>query len=186
MVPAMRSSLGKHALAAAAVCVLAASPAHAEKNKKVASALAGTGTGIASALILSSFLIHPQDEQVYLPTFYSGIGLSIFAPSLGHFYAGRYFTVGMAIRGTAAAVAAIGIAQKQDQKCVGNDSIPNCPTVTANGLVLVSLAAIAYIGGVAYDVRDAPNAVEHYNKMHVSVIPKLMPHGGGLALTGSF
>lgn len=181
MVPAMRSFL-----VAVVLCAFASAPAHAEKRKKVASALAGTGTGVASALILTSFLVHPENEQVYLPTFYAGIGLSVFAPSLGHFYAGRYFTLGMAIRGASAAVAAIGIAQKQDQRCIGDDTVRNCPTVTATGMVLVSLAAIAYIGGVSYDVRDAPNAVEQYNKHHASLFPTVMPHGGGLALTGSW
>lgn len=178
MVPAMRSAL-------VVAVLLAAAPAHAEKSEKVASALAGTGTGIASALVLSSFLVHPQDEQVYLPTFYAGIGLSVFAPSLGHFYAGRYLTIGMAIRAGAAGIAAIGLGQKQDGACDANPR-DNCPTITGGGLTLISLAAIAYIGGVAYDVRDAPNAVEHYNKYHAQLLPTAMPHGGGLALIGSF
>jgi len=164
---------------------LATGTAHAEKSKRTATILAASGTAVASVLVMSSVLVHPQSEEIYKPTLYAGLGLALVTPSLGHFYAGRYLTIGMGIRGAAAALAGIGFAQKKDAAC-HTDPRQNCPIVTGGGLVLISLAAIAAVGGVAYDVHDAPNAVEHYNRSHAMLVPVATPHGGGLALTGEF
>jgi hypothetical protein len=168
--------------------LLASTSARAEKSETTAKALAGTGTGVAGALVLSSFLIHPQNEDVSQPLLYSGLGLGMVAPSFGHWYAGHWLTWGMAIRTAAAAITVYGVSLKHPQAC--DDALPGevkmCESVTAKGLTLISLAAIAYIGGVAYDVRNTPDAVERYNKFHASLVPTAMPHGGGVAITGQF
>ncbi len=161
------------------VCI--ASPAHAEKKRKTAQALAGLGVGFSSALVLSSFLINVNDGTVYRPTFYAGLGTSIATPSLGQWYAGKYLTVGMAIRAGGALLAAYGISQRQDQRCI-LDSTKNCPKISDKGITILGLAAIAYIGGVAYDVVDTPHAVDHYNKTHAAmIVPTATDHGVGLA-----
>ena len=164
---------------------LATTTAHAEKSKRTATILAASGTAVASVLVVSSVLVHPQSEEVYKPTLYTGLGLALVTPSLGHFYAGRYLTIGMGIRAAAAVLAGIGFSQKKDAAC-HDDPRSNCPIVTGGGLVLISLAAIAGIGGIAYDVQDAPDAVESYNRRHAMLTPVANPHGAGLALIGEF
>jgi hypothetical protein len=173
------------ALVIAAGLLLIASPAHAEKKKKTALALTGVGTGVSGGLVLASFLVHPQDLEVNKPLLYTGLGSSIVTPSLGHFYAGKYLTVGMGIRAAAAGLALYGVSQNQDQPC-DIDPTQNCPTLTGTGFTFIALATIAYIGGVAYDVRTTPDAVESYNKLHVQLLPTVTRGGGGLALGGSF
>jgi hypothetical protein len=173
------------ALVIAVGLLLVSSPAHAEKKKKTALALTGVGTGVSGGLILASFLVHPQDLEVNKPLLYTGLGTSIVTPSLGHFYAGKFFTVGMGIRAAAAGLAAYGVSQNQDQPC-DVDPNQNCPTLTGTGFTVLALAAIAYIGGVAYDVRTTPDSVERYNKFHAQLVPTVTRGGGGLALGGRF
>jgi hypothetical protein len=177
--------------------VLAATPASAEtaspppnppgaKSEKTAKALVAGGTIFSSGLIIASFLVNLNEGTAYLPTLYAGVGTSIITPSLGQLYAGQYLTIGMGIRGVAAGIALWGYSKKQDQPCT---DVPNtnCPTTTATGLVMISLAAIAYIGGVAYDVRDTPNAVSRYNKRLANKRgASLTPTRNGVALVGRF
>jgi hypothetical protein len=165
------------------LCLLA-SPALAEKKRKTALLLSGVGTGVSSGLVLSSFLIK-SDHTVYDPTFYAGLATSIVTPSLGEWYAGKWFTVGMGIRAGGALMAVYGISQTQDQHCFV-DPTQNCPTLTGTGFTVLSIAAIVYIGGVVYDVLDAEDAVEGYNRHHVMLTPTATHGGGGMALVGTF
>ena len=173
------------ALLIAAGLLLVASPAHAEKKKKTAIALAATGTGVSGALVLTSFLVHPQEGEAYKPLLYTGLGTSIVTPSFGHFYAGQYLTIGMGIRAAAVGMALYGVSQNQDQPC-DIDPTQNCPTLTGRGFTVLALATIAYIGGVAYDIRTTPDSIEHYNRYHVQITPTATRGGGGLALGGRF
>jgi hypothetical protein len=168
----------------AAVIVCLAGPAHAEKKRKTAVALAGAGTAVTAGLVLSSFLV-PADGTVFKPTFYAGLGTSIVTPSLGQFYSGTYFSIGMGIRAGAAIAAIIGIAQTRDDRCFID---PNeiCPTLTGTGFAILSVAAIGYIGGIAYDLLDTPKAVERRNRASVMVAPTVTDRSAGLALVGSF
>jgi len=173
------------ALVIVAGLALVASPAHAEKKKKTAIALTAAGTGFSGGLVLASFLVHPQAGEANKPLLYTGLGTSVVTPSLGHFYAGRYLTIGMGIRAAALGLAAYGISQNQDQPC-DIDPTENCPTLTGRGFTVLALATIAYIGGVAYDVRTTPDSVEHYNRYHVQLMPLATHNSGGLAIGGRF
>ncbi len=168
--------------------LLAASPARAEKSEKTSVALAATGTGVSSALILAAFLVDAQDADVHMPTLYAGIGTSVITPSLGHLYSEQWLTIGMGIRAAAGALALYGLSQKEDHACLTRPA-DNCPETTGTGLTIVSLAAIAYIGGIAYDVRDAGAAARRYNKRQgttATITPTAVRHGAGLSLVGSF
>jgi hypothetical protein len=161
-------------------------PMEGAKSERTAMWLSGGATGASSALILASFLVHPQQGGVYEPTLYIGVGTSIITPSLGQIYAGQYVTVGMGIRGASALIALYGASRKQDQACV-SDSTANCPSITGGGLTIISLAAIAYIGGIAYDVRDASHAVKRYNAKRTRILgASLVPTRNGAALAGHF
>ena len=167
----------------------AATPAAAEKKRKTAIALTATGVGVSSGLVVASFFINGGDTrgEVHRPTFYAGLGTSIVTPSLGQWYAGKYLTVGMAVRAGGALLAAYGSSLKQDKRCGdGPDPDRNCPQISGNGYTVLSIAAIAYIGGMAYDVIDTPDAVAEHNRTHVMLTPTAGPHTAGLALVGSF
>ena len=182
MVPAMRTAVLVSVLVAAA-------PAHAEKSEKVSVGLAAAGTGVSSALVLSAFLVDAQNAEVNMPLLLAGLGSSVVTPSLGHLYSEQWLTIGMAIRGAAGALVLYGVSSKQDQPCITRPT-ENCPEITSTGLTLISIAAIAYIGGVAFDVRDSRDAARRYNRRHTNTTatlgPTLMPHGGGLAILGRF
>lgn len=165
------------------ILLLAATPAAAEKSRKKALVLAGVGTGVSSALVLSSFLIKADEGTVFAPTFYAGLGSSVITPSLGQWYAGTWLTIGMAVRLAAAGMAAYAIAQRRDDPCFV-DPTQNCPTLTGAGFTMLSLAAIAYIGGVAYDVIDTPKAVERHNRTHAMITPTATDRFVGIALVG--
>jgi len=174
--------------AAMLLVLLAASPAHAEKSETTAFALAATGTGVSTALVLAAFLVDAEDANTNGPLLYAGIGTFLITPSLGHLYANQWLTIGMGIRATAGAIALYGLSRTEDQPCATRPG-ENCPSVTGGGLTLVSLAAIAYIAGIAFDVRDAKDAARRYNKRTgatATLAPTAMPHGGGLSLVGQF
>lgn len=165
-----------------------AAPARADKSETTSVALAATGTGVSSAMVLAAFLIHPESGDVNQPLLIGGIVSSVITPSLGHLYSNQWLTIGMGIRGIAGALALYGLSSKQDQPCATRPN-ENCPEVTGTGLTLISLAAIAYIGGVAYDVRDARPAARRYNLRHAggaALAPTAFPHGGGLTVVGRF
>ena len=163
--------------------VLVASPAAAEKSRKKALMLAGVGTGVSSALVLSSFLIKAGEVPVFAPTFYAGLGSSVITPSLGQWYAGKWLTIGMAVRVAAAGMAAFAVSQRRNDPCFV-DPTAICPTFTGTGFTVLSLAAIAYVGGVAYDVIDTPNAVEQHNRTHAMLVPAATDRSVGLAVVG--
>jgi hypothetical protein len=166
----------------------AVSPAHADKSERTATILSATGAGVSSGLVLASFLVKPEDGEVYMPTLYVGLGTSIVTPSLGQLYSEQWVTIGMGIRAAAAGLALYGLTRDQDQPCIV-DPQDNCPTLTGTGFTLIAIAAIAYIGGVAYDVRDSDDAARRYNKRRktsTAFAPTAMPGGGGFAVVGSF
>jgi hypothetical protein len=181
-----------HACADAICLLVASTPAAADapvkisgsKSERTAKWLSGGGIIFSSALIVSSFLVDPEKGTVYEPTLYIGVGTSIITPSLGQIYAGQYLTIGMGVRGIAAAIALFGASRQQDQACV-SESTKNCPGITGTGLTIISLAAIIYIGGIAYDVRDSPLAVARYNKKLLRGA-SLTPTRNGVALVGYF
>jgi hypothetical protein len=176
-------------LGVAVASLLAASPAHAEKNEKVAFGLAVGGTAVSSALTLSAFVVGGDEATTNTPLLVAGVGSFVITPSLGHLYSEQWLTIGMGIRGVAGAMALYGASKKQDQACATRPN-DNCPEITSGGLVLISLAAIVYIGGISYDVRDAKDAAKRYNKRHggggMALAPTSMNHGGGLSLVGTF
>lgn len=165
-----------------------ASPAHAEKSETVSFGLAAGGTAASSGLAVAAILFHGEDDEYNRPLLITGLASAVITPSLGHLYSQQWLTVGMGIRGLAGALALWGLSMTNDAPCI-TDPNENCPTTTGGGLTLVSLAAIAFIGGVAYDVRDSRDAATRSNRKHgsgMALTPTAMPHGAGLSLVGGF
>ena len=106
-------------------------------------------------------------------------------PSLGEFYAEQYLTYGEAIRAGAVAFALIGAAQTETTSCTNTDVPTNCKNISTNGIALLSIGAIAYVGGVLYDVFDAARRgrslqlqAAHIFHTDLEFVPKRRVHFG--------
>jgi hypothetical protein len=174
--------------------LVAATTAHAEPHKKsrtTAQMLSGIGAGVSGGLILTSFLTGPYIGLVNMPLLYTGVGISAVGPSLGEWYAGEYLSWGMGVRAIAGATAiVIEQTQSQTAPCASNPA-QQCTSIAGAGVALLGITAIAYVGGIAYDVIDAGDAVDRYNHAHgfsVDLTPMVLPtpNGsvGGLMLSG--
>jgi hypothetical protein len=170
--------------ALALVALLAAANAHAEPHKKsrtLAQALSGLGAGVSGALVITSMFTGGQLGQVNMPLLYVGVGVSTIAPSAGEWYAGEWLSWGMGVRAIAGATAIV-IAQTQTQTQTCNTGVGSCTTLTGAGVALLGIAGIAYLGGIAYDVIDAGDAVDRYNRAHgftLDVTPMVVPTPSG-------
>jgi hypothetical protein len=177
-------------------CVLIAalgvvsSTAHAddEKSPNVALALSGVGAGVSSAMIVSSFIFAPSYGDINVPLLEIGLGTSLITPSLGELYAHDWLSWGMGVRAGAAALAAVAVATQEKSAPCEVDTTQTCKTLQGGGLVLIGLAAIAYIGGTAWDVSDAGDSAVRYNhRLNGLAIAPMSVHGGaGLAIGGTF
>src|ERR1051325_949332 len=165
--------------------VLLASTAHADKSRETAQTAAGIGAGVSSALVLSSFFIGTDSQnQVNMTLLYVGLGSSLITPSLGQFYAGEYLTPGMGVRALGAGLAVYaGLHGQETVTCdFASTQDQKCKVFTEKAIVLFGIAGIAYIGGVAWDVMDAGDAVDRYNaRHHVMVAPTALQGPRGLA-----
>jgi hypothetical protein len=176
-----RGMLVAAVLAGFAAVAASARPADADVHRrKIATALSGIGVAVSSGLILSSFFVNIG--QVDNTLLYIGIGTSIITPSLGEYYAHQWLTVGEGIRVGGGALAILGANQTEQTTC-NNGQAGTCTSLTGLGVALLGIGAIAYVGGAAYDVLDAGNAVDRYD-LRVSVVPMPLPSGAGVALAG--
>lgn len=174
--------------------LLVASAAHADppkgKNKNVAYALGGVGTGVSGGLLIASAVFASGSEDpVNMPLFISGLASSIVTPSLGQYYAGEYFTIGMGVRAAAGVTAYIGATQFRDVKSCGVQG-GTCSELSQEAIVILGLASIAYIGGVAYDLYATGDVVDDWNRKHGIFVGFAMAndqaHTPLLGLTGRF
>ncbi|MGE0870392.1 MAG: hypothetical protein AB7P03_17645 [Kofleriaceae bacterium] len=175
---------------------LAVVPARAEgeRNPTTGKVLSGVGAGVSSALLVSSFLFGDRYGSSYNePLFYSGLASSVITPSLGQWYGGQWVTIGMGVRAGAAGLATFAVFVKSDEvRCNNTEQYATCKSLSGAAVALLGVAAIAYIGGAAYDVITAPDAVERYNKrrrglaLSPTVIPTSTTPTAGLMLSGAF
>ncbi len=154
-----------------AAVLLAAATAHAEpqpmKSRAVGQALAGVGTAVSSGLVLASLFLNNYDEVANAPLLITGLATSIVTPSLGQYYAHDYLTWGMAGRVVAGAMIAFGAFEMTSTKrCQQSGTESQCSGLTQQGIVVIGLGAIGYVGAVAYDINDTADAVDRYNAKH--------------------
>jgi hypothetical protein len=164
--------------------ILAASPAHAERKRQTAQILSGAGVAVSSTLILSGFLFAKDGYPINKPIMYTGLASAVITPSLGEFYAGSYLTYGMAARVLGAGLATYALTNFNQTTTCDNATMAGtmCTNIKGSGLALLGVAAIAFIGGMAYDVDDAGPAVDRYNQSHgVMIAPAAMPTPTGPA-----
>lgn len=151
----------------------------APKDPQTARLLSGGASGVAGAVTLAGFLTTPQGEAFNKPVLYTGIGMLFVAPSIGEFYAGQYLTIGMGVRAAATGLALYTLSsQTRPVICdeVGAGKELNCRSFTENAYPLLGLSAIAFVGGVWYDVLDAADSADRYNRKHgFTVAPATLP-----------
>lgn len=166
-------------LIVAVVLALVATPAHAEKSLTTARILSGVGTGASAAITLAAFVAGDGAAGISKPLLLTGLGTAIITPSLGELYAGSYFTPGIAIRLGATALAIYAIyGQQEDVRC-SSVEYKLCKQFKDEAFVTLGLAAIAFIGGAAYDIKELPDYVAKANGVSVSIIPTVLPTRGG-------
>jgi hypothetical protein len=179
-----------------ALCALLwSATAHAgPKNPKTAKVLSGTAAAVSGAVVVTGFVTAKDGDPFNLPILYTGLGLLAITPSLGEFYAGQYLTIGMGVRVAGAGLAVYTLENyTQPSKCpLDPPSEPNrCESLTEGAYPLLGIAAITFIGGVWYDVLDAGEAADRYNKKHgYTIVPAVVPgpHGPtpGVLVGGTF
>jgi hypothetical protein len=176
-----------------ALCAFA-SPARADKDPQTARILSGAAAGVSGGVVLAGFLVVDR-ASFNPPVLYTGIGMLMLTPSLGEWYAGQYLTIGMGVRAAAAALAIYTLqTQTIEVTCITamTSNEPKCKVLDAGvAYPLLSVATIAFIGGVWYDVLDAKDAAVRYNQRKaVRVMPTALqgPQGlaPGLAFGGTF
>lgn len=169
--------------------------AHAgPRNRQTARVMSGTAAGVSGAVALAGFVATPEGDPFNRPVLYTGLGLLFVAPSAGEFYSGQYLTWGMGVRAVATGLAVWTLqTQTQGVRCeeIGAPHEPTCSTFTETAYPLLGVAAIAFVGGVWYDVLDAGDAADRFNANHgYTVVPAPLrgPNGmaPGLMLSGSF
>ena len=169
------------------VLVASLATAHAEKSVRTAQVLSGVGTGVSSGLFLAAFLTGDKEGSVNHPVLYTAIGTSVITPSLGEYYAGQYVTVGSVVRVLAGGLAIYAVtAQTETVRCATIE-FSECKELTGTATVLLGIAALAFVGGAAYDVMDADDAVKRYNaRTRMALVPAVTPESAGLVVTGQF
>jgi hypothetical protein len=173
--------------------LLACATAQAEKSKQTATVLSAVGAGVSGGVVIAGFVTAPNAERINDPVMYTGIGMLMVTPSLGEFYAEQPLTWGMGIRVVASALAVYTLqTQTKLATCdlAHSSDEEKCEVFTENAYPLLGIAAIGFIGGVWYDVLDAGDAVERFNKKHKFNISPAVPTSSGVApgltLTGNF
>jgi hypothetical protein len=181
-------------LAVVVVLVFCATAHAGPKDPKTAKIMSGTAAGVSGAVALAGFLTTPEGEAFNEPVLYTGIGLLAVTPSLGEFYAGQYLTIGMGVRAAATGLA-IYTLNSQTKAVICDTPGANhelaCRSFNENAYPLLGVSAIAFIGGVWYDVLDAGDAADRYNRDHgFTVAPTTLsgPQGlaPGLVVSGQF
>jgi hypothetical protein len=170
--------------ALAVAALLATTGVHAEphmKSRTRAQTLSAIGAGVSGAIVLTSVFTGSSLGTVNMPLLYTGLGVSVLAPSAGEWYAGEWLTWGMGVRAIAGATAIVVTqTQTQTQTCAAS-GLP-CTSLSGGGVALLGIIAIAYVGGMAYDVIDAGDAVDRYNRAHgftFDVTPTVMTTPSG-------
>lgn len=162
--PAMRT------LALCVVLATASATAHAEagpKDRKLARILSGTAASVSGGVVLTGFMLARDGDAFNTPVLYTGLGMLMVTPSLGEFYAGQYLTWGMGVRAVATGFALYTLENyTYAVRCPAASGLEgfDCTNLEEAAYPLLGIAAIAFIGGVWYDVLDAGDAVDRYNK----------------------
>ena len=163
------------------------------RSRRLAQVLSGVATGASSAVVLAGFLFAPAGQTLEKPLLYTGLAASVVTPSFGEWYAGEWLTYGMAARVLGAGFATFALTHEMKTQTCDDATSPTqtCTTLQGAGVAMLGIAAIAFIGGMAYDVSDAAPEADRWNLRHdfmVAPTALVTPTGTamGLAASGRF
>ena len=168
--------------------LLACATAHADKSRETAKYLSGGASAVSGAVLLFGFLDAPKGEVFDTPVLYTGLGLAAVTPSLGEYYAGEWFTPGLAIRVASAGLAVYAIQNEQELvRCdtASSASQPMCKELKGAGIAMIGVAAIGFVGGMWYDALDAGDAVDRWRSRHGIVVAPTIGPTTGVSIAGS-
>jgi hypothetical protein len=144
------------------------------KSPEEALALSGGITLLSGILAATTF----EDDHLSPMTAIGVAGLAL-GPSLGHVYAGEYFTGGLALRAAGMTAGILGIGEAA--RC-GEEDCSRAGAVTA-----LVLGGAAFAAGILWDVATAPRAARRWNERRgISIAPVVTDDGAGVTLGGSF
>ena len=108
---------------------------------------------------------------------------TLITPSLGHIYAGDYWTAGLGMRAAGGAVALVGVAQALD--CGIIYASKECGFFSGGEAALVLGGTLAAAGAI-YDIATAPKSARRYNERRFSIVPASPGANIGLSIAGQF
>jgi len=154
------------------VARLASADDRAAKSETTAEVLSlSAGLVLPAGLSLAAY---GQDTSTGRLMLEGALAATVVGPTLGHWYAGRFWTTATTVRvvGSAALIAGL---YPLSSDCEGS-----C-TLIGGGLVATGL--IALVGGAFYDVATAGRSAREYNARQFTVAPVALPAvGGGTAM----
>lgn len=163
----------------------------ARKDPDVALEVSAAGATVSLALIAAG-LAPDLDIDSGLKLVGLGLASGIFTPSLGAWYAGKYWTGGLGLRLAGAAAMVTGLA-KMPPWCFDQCTFDEKRERDANeSLALMGLGLAGYLGGMVWDIAAAPSAAREFNASHhVVLAPTVLgaARGGpayGLGIAGGF
>lgn len=119
---------------------------------------------------------------------YVALGAVTLAPSAGHWYAGRYLTVGLATRAVGVAFTLTGFDRGIGLGCDRPEIEPGPGCGPGNGWLTVGV--LTFAAGTIIDIATAPSAARAANRERglasLQVTPVLAPQHTGVAVIGSF
>ena len=153
-----------------------------ERSEGVALGLSVGGTVASWAMIAVPVAVNHPDNHALATLAWTGALGVVFAPSFGHWYAGRFATRGLGLRLAGAGFATLAllsfIAICEDE-CT--PTIPQALLVAGVGFA---------IAGTIDDIATAPRAVRRYNQRQhsASIVPVIRRDNSsvGFAITGQF
>jgi hypothetical protein len=150
------------------------------KDRDTALALSAGGTAVSAGLVVAAVVggadSAPDHARFRTTLGELGVASLLVTPSLGEWYAGRYLTLGLALRAAGAATTLAGIAYSY---C--NDS--TCSSDRGHALIAIGLAAAA--AGIVYDIADARSTTDRYNRARaprLAIMPTVLPSPSGPAM----
>ncbi|MGN6107141.1 MAG: hypothetical protein ACTHU0_18685 [Kofleriaceae bacterium] len=154
-------------------------------DEDIALGLSLGGTVAAWSMILGGAVLDASGRGELGSWVYTvGLGGTLLAPGLGHWYAGTFATRGLGLRALGAGAAFAGLVLIFGSVWDQDDG-------DAEGSVGVGLLIAGgglYVGGTIDDIVTAPGRVRRHNQRfeHVTLVPTIHHTGGGLAIAGRF
>jgi hypothetical protein len=185
--------------AAASIDFRVAKPSEGPKSVETAKQLAVAGSLLGPAIAGVGFFAGGRANRNLVAV---GLGVSVFAPSAGRWYADEVGTGLIAVRATGGAVVAAGLlyyafGEYCTSFCFKSEQEYKATELKSGGTSVMLAGAAIVIAGSIFDIATTGDAVRRYNQKHsalstLKIAPMIQPATSsrgtvtGLSMTGSF